>query len=211
MTTDKKSATTDGAKMRPSLLPFDPADLIAMRMLPSEFARIVGVSKQSVSQWIKRGTITLGPDGRLNPKIASREVMANTDPARLRARVFKQASASHEELRQRVRELEAELADERDYGERREKAAGFRAEDKASRAVERLFGALGKRWLEAVVAHDAGRWERWTDELIAVEFYGLNLAEYRADYSDSEADTTGAADVAGDPCQPAESHDAQGL
>ena len=175
---------------RPSLLPFDPSDLVAMRVLPAEFARMVGVSKQTVSQWIKRGTVELGPDGRLEPRKASRQVIERTDPARLRARVFRQASASFDELRARVRELESELDHERQLGARREEAATFRANDEAARRMERLIDALDHRWNEAEDARRGGRWEQWSSELIAVEFHGLDLEEFRRAWIENEGDET---------------------
>lgn len=94
-------------------LDFDPRDLMSMRMRPAEFARLCKVSRQSVSVWIKQGLVTLGPDGLLDPVKASREILARADPARLRARVFREAMVDTPALRRRVRELEQELADER--------------------------------------------------------------------------------------------------
>lgn len=175
MTTDRNSLPPDAATVRPSLLPFDPGDLLAMRVLPAEFARMVGVSKQAVSQWIKRGTIELGPDGRLEPKRAARQVIERTDPARLRARVFRQATASHEDLRVRIRDLEAELA----ASNRREQAMRFRVEDETAQRLKCLTDALLSRFDAAIGAHAAGRLPEWLDELEAVEFYGQDEVEYR--------------------------------
>ena len=52
----------------------------------ARFGEMVGVSQQAVSQWIKRGIVRLGPDGRLDPKQAARQVLDGTDPARLTAK-----------------------------------------------------------------------------------------------------------------------------
>lgn len=76
-----------------------------MRVRPAQFARMCEVSKQSVSDWIRRGVISLGPDGLLDPVVASRQVFERTDPARLRARVFKDLARDVPELREQVREL----------------------------------------------------------------------------------------------------------
>lgn len=95
---------------RPSLLPFDPAQLTAVRVKPVEFARMCGVSRQAVSKWIKRGLFTVGPDGRFDPALAWRQVLECSDPARLRARVFKDAVAPVAALRERIADLEAERA-----------------------------------------------------------------------------------------------------
>lgn len=167
---------------RSAVLPFDPAELVAMRVLPAEYARMVEVSKQCVSRWIKEGKITLGPDGRVDPHKASREVMRNTDPARMRARVFKHAMASQDELRARVVELEAEQADRA----RREQAVRWQEQDIAAKALAKFMDAVRTRFDEASKAAAGGELDAWLDELAAVEVYGYTLAEYRAE---CEADT----------------------
>ncbi len=112
MTTTQNQPSDDPENLRPStLLPFDPADLVSMRVKPAQFARMCKVSKQAVSVWIREGKITLGPDGLLDPVVASRQVFERTDPGRLRARVFKNAVAPYGELQARVRELESQLAE----------------------------------------------------------------------------------------------------
>ncbi|MBL8448198.1 MAG: hypothetical protein JNJ44_12380 [Zoogloeaceae bacterium] len=80
-----------------------------MRVRPAQFARMCGVSKQAVSQWVKEGKVTIGPDGLLDPVVASRQVFERTDPGRLRARVFREAMAPYGELQAKVRALESEL------------------------------------------------------------------------------------------------------
>ncbi len=187
MTRAGNQTMSHGSEPRPSLLPFDPADLMAMRVLPAEFSRMVGVSKQTVSRWIHNGTVTLGPDGRVDPYKASREVIRNTDPARLRARVFKHAVSSHAELQARVVELEAMQAD----SARREQAIRWEERDKAAAAQFRFTVALVARFDEAVTAREAGTLDAWLDELEAVEVYGFTLEAYLADC---------AADVV--PCPP---------
>ena len=196
VTSSAKTEDSGQENQRPSLLPFDPGDLVAMRVLPAQFARMAGVSKQTVSQWIKRGIVELGPDGRLEPRKASRQVIERTDPARLRARVFRHASASLEELRARVRELESELDSERQLGARREEAATFRANDEAVRRLDRLIVDLARSWNEAEENRRGGRWESWSQELIAVEFHGLDLEEYRRMWLDDGGDEAAAEAVA---------------
>lgn len=110
MTATPNPPPADLESMRPSTLPFDPADMVAVRVRPAQFARMAGVSKQAVSMWIKEGKVTIGPDGLLDPVIASRQVFERTDPARLRARVFRDAVAPYAELQKRVKALEAERA-----------------------------------------------------------------------------------------------------
>lgn len=99
-----------------SLFPFDPADLMSVRVLPAEFSRMIGTTKQSVSRWIRNGKLTLGVDGRLNPSAAIRQLARTCDPGRFRVRLIKQAvSDMRETVEQaaRANELEQELCDAR--------------------------------------------------------------------------------------------------
>ncbi|MEN1925171.1 hypothetical protein [Luteimonas qiangzhengi] len=93
-----------------STLPFDPADLVKMRVTPARFATMCSVSRQAVSKWIKKGWVTLGPDGLLDPAIATRQYLDHVDPARMQARILKGATATHAELRARIQSLEAAAA-----------------------------------------------------------------------------------------------------
>lgn len=103
-----RSGQLDG---QPSTLPFDPADLVKMRVTPARFATMCNVSRQAVSKWIKKGWVTLGPDGLLDPAVATRQYLANVDPTRMQARILKSATATHSELRARIQSLEAAVAD----------------------------------------------------------------------------------------------------
>lgn len=99
-----------------SLFPFDPADLMSVRVLPAEFSRMIGTTKQSVSRWIRNGKLTLGVDGRLNPSAAIRQLARTCDPGRFRVRLIKQAvSDMRETVEQaaRANQLEQELSDAR--------------------------------------------------------------------------------------------------
>jgi len=92
-------------------LPFDPGDLAqGVRVNQADFARMCGVSRQTVSVWVRAGKIrAIYPDGTLDPARAAREVIRNTDPARLRAKIFKVATEDAQALRVRVATLEREL------------------------------------------------------------------------------------------------------
>lgn len=80
-------------------LPFAETELLAVRLRPAEFARCIGVTKQSVSRWIADGKVTLGADGRLNPTAAMRQLLRTGDPGRIRARLVRQAFADMGDLR----------------------------------------------------------------------------------------------------------------
>ena len=89
---------------------FFPVPAMEIRIRPAAFARMVNVSRQTVSQWIKRGVITLGPDGRLEPKEAASQVIRNTDPARLRAKVLKPLVDDVGALRRQLSERDEQVA-----------------------------------------------------------------------------------------------------
>ncbi|MHB1360410.1 MAG: helix-turn-helix domain-containing protein [Rhodocyclaceae bacterium] len=96
------------------MLPFAEGELLAVRLLPAEFARALNVSKQTVSRWIHTDKVTLGCDGRLNPKQAMSQLLRNGDPGRMRTRLVRQAFADMGDLRAhaaRVDELEQQMSD----------------------------------------------------------------------------------------------------
>lgn len=96
-----------------SPLPFDERDLLAVRLLPAEFSRVVGVSKQTVSRWIRDEKVTLGADGRLDPTKAFRQLLRTGNPGRIRARLVRQAFADMADLRAqaaRANELALQVA-----------------------------------------------------------------------------------------------------
>lgn len=119
----------------------DHPDLLRVRILPAQFARAVGVSKQSTTRWVRDGWVTLGADGRLDPTVAIGQLLRRCDPGRLRARWLRQAVTEVQELREA-----AAMADERVA------AVEARAEDRAGIAEAALREAL------AQIAH----LERWT-------------------------------------------------
>lgn len=90
-------------------LAFDWRDMTKARVRPAAFAKMVGVSRQTVSCWIRDGKVTLHPDGKLDPAVAARQVLERSDPSRLRARVFRQATEDADSLRRRIAALENEL------------------------------------------------------------------------------------------------------
>ena len=103
-------------------LPFSEDELATNgpRLRPAELARLLGVSRQSVSEWVKGGKVKLGSDGRLDPRKAVGDVLRAGDPARLRARVLAPFAAEIAALRARVAHLAHELAaceEEREFHE----------------------------------------------------------------------------------------------
>jgi hypothetical protein len=144
-----------------STLPFDPESLTqGIRVRPATFAKMCQVSKQCVSQWIKCGKITLYPDGTLDPAKAARQVIDNSHPGRLRARVFKAAVDDVGALRRYIAALERDLAAARAdiaYMERRLK------EDER---IERNLMALILAAAAEMRAADDARFAELLDELL---------------------------------------------
>lgn len=167
-----------GQEQRPSLLPFDPKDLVAMRVRPADFARMCSVSKQTVSVWIKKGTVTLGPDGLLDPSKAARDVLQRTDPARIRARVFKLASATYEELRERIKALEAELSELKGAGQvERDKMLTRAFLDQQAKCIFDFSAALVEQFGDLAEVHHRGgadELEEAIDSIIEAAFYDDN-------------------------------------
>jgi hypothetical protein len=176
-------------------------DLLGLRLNGAQLGGMLGVSRQAVSAAVKRGTISQpGPDGLFDARRAVREWMANSDPARVRARALKPGAEALAELRERtasmaadIARLHRELAVEREWSEQREQAASFRAQDDASQRLCRFTDALQERWAEAGGAATAGRLARWLDELAAVAYYGGGLDDFRQNFPESgdEADAEG--------------------
>jgi len=155
---------TDGTDLRPSLLPFDPDQLTAVRIRPAEFARLCRVSKQTVSNWIKKGVVSLGPDGRLDPAVAARQVFERSDLAKIRARVFKTASLSLSQLRARVAELEAELNVVREQS---------RHMDDLARDLNALCKEIEANFADLAAARSAGTLQDTLDRLVGRIIYGV--------------------------------------
>lgn len=102
----------DNRTPKTGVLPFEPGalDRSGLRLTRAEFARFLGCSKQAVGEWVTAGKITLGADGRLDPRQAVNQLIRNTDPARVRARVLQPLTRDLGRLQQRVSDLEAKLA-----------------------------------------------------------------------------------------------------
>ena len=85
-------------------------ELLKIRILPAQFARALGVSKQSVTRWKRDGWITLGADGRLDPTVAIGQLLRRCDPGRLRARWLRQAVGEIQDLRDNLARAEDRAA-----------------------------------------------------------------------------------------------------
>ena len=164
-----------------STLPFDPAELMSMRVTPAQLADMCNVTRQSVSKWIKNGWVSVGPDGLVDPKVAIRQYMDCVNPAKMRVRVLKDATASIPELRARIQSLEAELAATR-------QAVTYGCADDFAVRLCAFTNAILEQFDELQVAHAAGTASEWLDLLEGREVWQLSdadLLELEADSDDS--------------------------
>lgn len=177
----RKTTRRPGAVAHSSTLPFDPADLMKVRVSPARFAEICGVSRQSVSKWIKSGWVTIGPDGLLDPAVASRQYMDCVNPTKMRARVFKDTMATIPELRARIQSLEAEVAGMR-------QAVTNQCRDDFAKRIRAFCDAILSRFDELQAARAAGNADEWINLLearVIWDFDDESLEEMRADFNDS--------------------------
>lgn len=102
----------DCATPKTGVLPFAPGalDRSGLRLTRAEFARFLGVSKQAVGEWVTAGKITLGADCRLDPRQAVSQLLRNSDPARLRAKVLEPLVCDVGLMQKKVADLERALA-----------------------------------------------------------------------------------------------------
>lgn len=111
-------------------LPFAPGalDRSGLRLTRAEFARFLGVSKQAVSEWVTAGKISLGADARLDPRQAVSQLLRNSDPARLRAKVLAPLVRDVGLMQKKVSDLECALAAADENASFHEESAGELAE-----------------------------------------------------------------------------------
>ena len=170
VTLGPETARAELLEMRPSLLPFDPAQLTAIRVNRAQFARMCRVSKQTVSQWARKGWITVGADDRFDPIQATRQLLRHADPSRLRASLFKEAMTPLGELRERVRHLEAENRQLHErIGELQRHAASRNSVDdlELARRAARFIDALEAQADAYLTAHASGLGGSFLEVLIS--------------------------------------------
>jgi hypothetical protein len=183
VTKGREKSTDRVDEGRPSTLPFNPAELMAMRVLPAQFARMMGVSKTTVTNWGKSGWIILGPDGRLDPVKAIVSVIERGGAERVRARVLRQVAEIFE---QRVAAAERAAADLQARYESDVRAAGFRIADQEASLAYQLHALLEDRFEEAIAAYCAGTFRAWLEELDAVDVRGVDRDEFRRDFAEDQ-------------------------
>jgi hypothetical protein len=187
--TQQKTCDTSGPMNEQASLSclIDAPELLRVRVLPAEFARLLGVSKQCVSRWIRAGKVTPNPvDGRLDVQTAVQQVLRNTDPGRMRARVLRAAVADVQSLReavatadQRVAAVEAELAAARLEIEREAALA-----DNMANTLDRVLELLVESELALRATADSDEW-RELIERIDRDATNAELDDLAADAADA--------------------------
>lgn len=92
-----------------SLLSSSDQMLAGIRVTRAQFARMMGCSRQAVTEWVNAGRLTVGADGRFDPCKAVADLLRTGDPARLRAKVLQPLVAELAGYRARITDLEAAL------------------------------------------------------------------------------------------------------
>ena len=83
----------------------------AVRVSQAEFARLMQVSKTSVTNWVKLGKITLHADGTIDAKQAAASIIEKSTPSKLRAKVFKQITNDATTLQNEIARLNARVVE----------------------------------------------------------------------------------------------------
>lgn len=78
-----------------------------IRVTQSEFASLMGCSRQAVCKYVAAGRIIVGPDGRFDPRQAVSRLMKTGDPAKLRIKALEPMANELIVLRSRIVELES--------------------------------------------------------------------------------------------------------
>lgn len=100
------------------------AELSGIRVLPAQFAKLMGVSKQAVTEWKKSGRVTIGIDGRIDPRQAVAQLLRTGDPRRLRSKILAPLMQEVHKREHRILELTEALASAREDADFHEVAAG---------------------------------------------------------------------------------------
>ena len=89
------------------LLSSDDQLLAGIRVTRAQFARMMNVSRQAVTEWVKAGRLTVGADDRFDPRKAVADLLRTGDPAKLRAKALQPLANEMSSMRQRIVDLES--------------------------------------------------------------------------------------------------------
>jgi hypothetical protein len=200
MTDSQNQAPATQEKVQSSLpLLADSAALLRVRILPAEYARLIGVSKQSVSRWIAEGKLTINAlDGRLDVRAATEQLLRTSDAGRMRSRVLKAAVVSVSELRQSAAEADDRIAEvQADLDALRARYADLDERYAIDGNAAERFMDLVRNGEHLLRATDCtSKWQEVLDQMDAeASAHALALVEASADDADDEADAAAAAEL----------------
>lgn len=179
-------------------LPFASSEIesAGIRVTRAEFSRLMGCSKQAVTEWTKSGRIIVGADGRFDPRHAVRSLLATGDPAKIRARVLAPLVAEMTNLHSRRVTLELKLAEATEAAAFHEGSA-----DELASVIAALITTITSDWpqlREADPALAVAAIRRWSD--FALEIGGdpgFPVSRYLSDSARAAGDAERGAGAAG--------------
>lgn len=81
-----------------------------IRVTRAQFAKMMGCSRQAVTDWVSSGRLIVGSDGRFDPCKAVADLLRTGDPARLRAKVLRPLVDELATYRRKITEMEGLIA-----------------------------------------------------------------------------------------------------
>lgn len=163
-----------------SLLSTDDNLRAGIRVTRAQFARMMGCSRQAVTEWVRAGRLTVGADERFDPTEAVASLLRTGDPAKIRARVLaplvrdlSTRDREIERLRLQLAQIEAAAALAKSDADSAEEAADF-AESACSgfsAVLRRLEEQLPSAWEHLAAAPDcagANALLAWVDTGVAL-------------------------------------------
>ncbi len=141
---------------------------LGVRVTRAEFSRLIGVSRQSVTDWVKNGRIVVGADGRFNPREAVTSYLRTGDITKIRSFVLAPMVKEIKELRERNAKLSSDLANAKDAAEFQEGSSlellhiiellpfhlGLSWQKLQGQPVERVIVAVNE-WIAEAIKHGA--------------------------------------------------------
>lgn len=112
-----------------------------IRVTRAEFSRMMGCSRQAVSDWVNTGRVTVGADGRFDPRQAVASLLKTGDPSRIRAKVLEPLVKDIEHRDRRIFALESALASSNESSAFHEGSA-----DELLQIFEKLKGLIKDEW-----------------------------------------------------------------
>lgn len=91
------------------LLSSDDEQRAGIRVTRAEFAKMMGCSRQAVTDWVKSGRIAVGADERFDPRQAVTSLLRTGDPSRIRAKVLEPLTRELGLMTRRIADLEQML------------------------------------------------------------------------------------------------------